>query len=316
MLTTRLLRFFVTCLSLALMFAAAQRCDADDDKMFGRLDVMFWTLDSPNSVVAINENTLESRLQLKDADFDNASFPRISFGRDIGENFFVEAVYFGSSGFAGSATTVGANDLSLPGAVALPTLDFFDADSMTLTTTAEMHNAELNIKVGDPTDYQLLGGFRYFRFDEYMNVQSTDSDSGTSDYRVNATSNLFGFQVGGEKVFSWRQWLLRGTGKAGIFGGDIQQSTFLGDFNNTAVLRNSKTGGQDVAFLGEIGTSLGYALTNKVSLGGGYGLLWVEGIARAGEQLDFTDRLTSGTALREHGGAFMHGATISLVYRY
>jgi hypothetical protein len=187
---------------------------------------------------------------------------------------------------------------------------------MTLSTNAEMHNAELNVRVGDPSDFQLLGGFRYFRFDEYLNIQATDSDSGTSDYTVNASSDLFGFQLGGEKVFSYGRWIARGTGKAGVFGGDIKQSTFLGDFNNTAVIRDSRTGDQSISFLGEIGASIGFAMTENCSLEGGYGLLWAENVARAGEQLDFTDTATSGTDLSPHGGAFLHGATISLVYRF
>ncbi len=299
-----------------LMFATIHFCNAGDNKMFGRLDVLFWTLDNPNSPVTINENTLETQLQLDNSDYSVNSFPRISFGKEVGDDVFVEGVYFGTRGFNGTSTATGNNDLSLPGAVPLATLDFFNADSMTLTTSANIQNAELNLRYGDPEDFQFIGGFRYFGLSENLNIQSTDSDSGTSNYRIKSSSDLFGIQLGGEKVVSRGAWLARATGKAGVFGNQMQQSTFLGDFNDTVVLRNFKTNGSDVSFLGEIGASVGYLITENCSLEGGYGLLWIDNVARAGDQLDFTDAVGSGTDLRQHGGAFLHGATVSLVYRY
>ena len=48
----------------------------------------------------------------------------------------------------------------------------------------------------------------------------------------------------------------------------------------------------------------------------GYNMLWVEGIALAPNQLDFTFTPTSGTALCRAGGAFLHGLTLGLEGRF
>ena len=48
----------------------------------------------------------------------------------------------------------------------------------------------------------------------------------------------------------------------------------------------------------------------------GYNVMWVEGVALAPNQLDFTDTPTSGTELRSTGGVFFHGANAGVVFQW
>jgi hypothetical protein len=70
------------------------------------------------------------------------------------------------------------------------------------------------------------------------------------------------------------------------------------------------------AFIGELGFSATYQVTSTLYAKAGYNLLWVEGIARAPDQLDFTDTPESGTALVIGKGAFLHGANVGLEARW
>jgi len=53
-------------------------------------------------------------------------------------------------------------------------------------------------------------------------------------------------------------------------------------------------------------------LTKFWSLRAGYNLMWIENVALAPDQLDFTFTPTSGTMLNDNGGVFLHGANVGL----
>jgi hypothetical protein len=48
----------------------------------------------------------------------------------------------------------------------------------------------------------------------------------------------------------------------------------------------------------------------------GYTMIWAEGIARAANQLDFTDDASSGRFIQTGQGAFLQGITIGLEYGF
>ena len=59
-----------------------------------------------------------------------------------------------------------------------------------------------------------------------------------------------------------------------------------------------------------------YELNKRVSVRAGYNLLWIEGVALAPDQLDFTFTSTSGTALNDGGGVFLHGVSVGIEARF
>jgi hypothetical protein len=44
--------------------------------------------------------------------------------------------------------------------------------------------------------------------------------------------------------------------------------------------------------------------------------MWIEGVATAPDQLDFTDTSTSGSHVVSNGGLFLHGANVGLEARW
>jgi hypothetical protein len=67
-----------------------------------------------------------------------------------------------------------------------------------------------------------------------------------------------------------------------------------------------------VAFVQDLGFTGLMRVTDNVNARIGYSLIWAEGVARAANQLDFSDSATSGTTIAYGQGVFMQGINIGL----
>jgi hypothetical protein len=267
--------------------------------------------------VALNQDTGATMLSTYDSRFSTAAGPRLTFGYNWTECTTLEVVYFGIQHWGGGAEVQGDNNLRLPGDIALATLCFFDADRMSVTTKAELHNVELNyIRRIENSNVSLLVGFRYMDLNDSFDIHSYDVDSNVGDYDIHAKNNLFGAQIGCLLRKQFGKFGFDFVEKAGIYGNAASQSTCLHDFNDTYTLRDSKTNGSHAAFIGELGINGYYQVTKRLNVKAGYNLMWIEGVARSASQLDYTDTPESGTALVFGKGAFVHGANVGLELRW
>jgi putative beta barrel porin BBP7 len=281
-------------------------------------EALFWKPDpARRQPIVINQNTLDVILTSRAAGFDAEPLPRLTVGFALSGRSAFEATYFGRDDWSAADDVDGNNDLALAGDLALATDDFFGADKMRLTYAFEIHNGELNYirRLGD-SNVELIAGARYVYLRERFNIHTTDSDAEQSDYRIGTENNLFGGQLGARAQWRFGFLALETVVKAGLFGNDAKQHTFLSDFNNTFNLRNSRTDGGDAAFVGEIGVNAIVQLTRSMSARAGYNLMWITGVARAPDQLDFADTATSGTALHAQGDVFLHGASVGIEFRW
>ncbi|MEI8374514.1 MAG: Lpg1974 family pore-forming outer membrane protein [Planctomycetota bacterium] len=295
-------------------------CSCEEPRFYATADALFLKLDQGTRQampVVINQDTGETALTTHDLDYNMVAGPRLAFGYRLNECGTIEASYFGLHHWDATAEVTGNNNLRLPGDLPLATLDFFDADHMRLDYSSELNNVEINYyrRTGFE-NLSLLVGFRYLNLNETFNIHSNDVDTGGSDYNIRATNNLFGAQFGGRWQKDWDRLGLDFVGKAGIFGNSAKQHTFVGDFDNTYVMRDSTTTGANAAFIGELGFNGSYRLTQALCVRAGYNLIWIEGLARAMDQLDFTDTPTSGTTLVIGKGAFLHGGNVGLEARW
>jgi hypothetical protein len=307
-------------------------CDHSCPRFYVMAEALFLQLDHPVSqTMVINQNTGMALVDTQDLTFDAEAGPRLTLGCPLGACGAVELSYFGLHHWNVAATATGEGDLSLPGDIGGAVQNFFrDADRMDVNYTAEINSAELNyVREIGCNGLSLLAGFRFVRLDESFNIRSTGELSGISDYGISTKNNLFGAQIGGR--WRWERDCvgLEFVSKIGIFGNGAQQHTFLGDtgerltdgqFSTAAdglfVLRDSTTRGSRVAVLGEFGVSAIVRLYCGLYARAGYNVIYIDGVARAPDQLDFTDTATSGTALLFRQGAFMHGANVGLEYRW
>jgi len=137
------------------------------------------------------------------------------------------------------------------------------------------------------------------------------------DYLINSHSNLVGLQIGFDYVIQKCKWNWGFHGKTGPYinfadqvsrivtdaAGDETSGSFDLDERRVADADN-------VAALLEFGVESSYKIRPNVSLRASYDLMWMIGMARAAEQLDFD--LNSVPKLRSEAVMFTHGLSLGV----
>jgi hypothetical protein len=238
-----------------------------------------------------------------------------SIGYQLDPVAAVELSYFGLQEWNSSASATGNNSLSLPGLLSLQLADFAFADSVLADYNSKFHNAEANYK---QTMYGLtfLGGFRYVNVGEELNLQFTDLDSGTSDLNIHALNNLYGGQVGVGWHEDWGPVSFDLLGKVGIFGNQATVRQNVRDLNNTVQVRDLKAASNRSAFLGEVGLNTTWQVSSWFLIRGGYRVMWLDGIAMAPANMDFSDGPDAGTEILDRSSLILHGAHVGAEMRW
>jgi hypothetical protein len=294
--------------------------DGPGPGIYGVKETMFWGRTVGSGRVAVIRVTDEATaapgtplLAMSDLAMNFQPGMRIVAGwRQDAQRAF-EVSYFGIFNWHDSAIVQGNNNLALPGALGLASQDFFAADQMRLSYRSQLNNAEANV-IGTDGPFSLLGGFRYLSLYEKLNIRSTDFDCGTSDYHIRTTNNLFGGQLGASFRRSYGRFAWDATAKAGLLGNTASQWQFVTDFPPGTFLRDRRTAtGAQLAFVSDFNVSIYYRLFSFLTLRAGYNLLWVDGVALAPGQLDFSNTAKSGSDLRSGDGFFAHGISAGVL---
>lgn len=269
-------------------------------------------------------------LSTRDIDFGSAGGVRAGFGwRGRGPCGW-ELNYLGLYSPTAATFITGDDLFSLPGDLGLASNNFFSADEFSIRYTAQINSAEVNrvccwCCCNDPysdaalrcKSVEWLYGFRYLNLNENFSITATDFEEGTSTYRVRTNNNLFGAQIGSRLRYCFGRWSVEGTGKAGIFGNAAEQnSPAIIDFPAFELRPARSASRGEVAFVGDLNLTGIYQLNSTWGVRAGYNLLFIEGVALAPDQLDFTNTPTSGTALDTRGGVFLHGVNVGLEARW
>lgn len=269
---------------------------------------------STDQPVVLNSATDQTLLTTGSLNFDTEVGMRFTLGRRIGERYAIEWGYFGVEDWSAAAAATGANNLRLPGDLALASFDYFDADQMRVDYWSRIRSAEVGlVRCGKLAD--VLCGFRYVEFDEGLNINALDGTR-SSDYGIRARNSLYGAQLGARACHDWKRVQATLVGKAGLYGGDSRQGTDIGDFNNQISLRSTHASHGNLAFVGEAGVNLSVTVRRGLCIVGGYNMVWIEGVALAPNQLDFTDTPTSSQFVDTDGGVLFHGANAGIECRW
>lgn len=240
---------------------------------------------------------------------------RFTLGTMLNEVSTIEATYFGLSQWTSNASYfTDAADLMLPGDLGAGTTDFAASSLFNTTYKSELHNAEINhLWATDAPGIRFITGFRYINLREFYDINSVPSEGISSDYRINTRNNLFGGQIGAKLKKEWGDFGISLTAKTGIYGNSTRQQTYLGDNSNVDTLRDSTTNGTSVAFVSDLNPNLHARINDYWNLRAGMDFMWIAGVARAPNQLDFTNNPPdSGTSLSKHSNVFLYGFNVGL----
>lgn len=297
-------------------------------------DALYWGRDNQATnrpLVTLVDGPVAPALMAHDLQFPMSAGVRAFYGQRAPDQGGWELGYFGV--FGQSATqTVGATAqdfLQFPGD--LGPIMTSEGELATVKYSSIINSAEFNLfststEWRDPSASWLtvdwLVGFRYVGVEEQSSIAidccADGGDAIPIGYGVATRNNLFGAQIGNRSRWTWANWAFEGWAKAGVFGNaqeQIQQP--LVDYLGEPVRPGLSRSGGVVSFVGDINTSIVYRLTDVWGIRAGYNLIWIDGLALAPNQYDFTNVPgTSGTNLVSGGGIFMHGANLGLEARW
>ncbi len=167
-------------------------------------------------------------------------------------------------------------------------------DAVSGTLSSSLQSAEVNRRF--PTDGRIgwLMGFRWVEWNDGLGLQSlTVPDlipSYTNSYLTRTSNDLYGLQIGADSILygPGRPFRIEGIGKAGIFYNDASQASRFSTTDPSVdpdVLAVSTSTGR-AAFVGELGVTGVYDLTDRISIRAGYTIFWLGGLAMAPAQFN------------------------------
>jgi hypothetical protein len=251
-----------------------------------------------------------------------AAGPRFSLFRHTGDTGAIEFNYLRVDQFsaAASATAAGPNGFVLADGVLCcpPFVEFSDVSA---TLTSELQSFELNRRF--PTDGRLqwLTGFRWLQWNErFSGAAGLLGDDAILGLDTAARNDLYGMQIGADSIL-WRpggRFWVEGLGKAGVYYNNAGQATFLSlDGQRFA---GGATDTARAAFVGELGVTGVWQITDWLALRTGWVAFWLGGVAlgpnQVGEQCLVCEDIPPSQATNTGGSVFLTGLTLGLEARW
>ena len=295
-------------------------------------DALFWGRDNQasNQPLIVSETTGATIVSAQDLQFPFSAGVRALYGQRAPDRGGWEIGYFGVYGQSATQFLAATppDFIQIPDPLAQSLL--FEGETATIKYNSVINSAEFNL-FSTSTEWRnhtsswltvdWLAGFRYVGVEEeaaiIIDCCVPGGEAVPVPYGVRTRNNLFGAQIGNRSRWTWRNWALEGWAKAGLFGNAQEQigNPLYDVFGEPVRPGRSATGGQ-VSFVGDINTSVVYRLTDVWGIRAGYNLIWIDGLALAPNQFDFSNDGTSGTRLVSGGGIFMQGANLGLEARW
>jgi hypothetical protein len=270
-------------------------------------------------------NSNEVLLSTDDLDFDADGGLRIGYCSRLSDCWSAELVYMGVFDQSASSGVELEDSLMLPDDFGLQVNNFFGADNVAVEYSSDLHSFESSLVrcsgcddgCGGGHSIEWLAGFRYLHLDEDISISSFDSAEGTTVYKVAAENNLYGLQLGGRYRRGSGPWSWETTAKAGVFANDMEQSQApIIDFPDSLYRGRRGSSETEVAVAGDVNFTLSYEFCELWGLRAGYNLIWLDGVALAPDQLDFSNTPDSGRELDGDGVVFLHGINLGLETRW
>ena len=269
------------------------------------------SISQPTIIDATSGATLASTNDLSFIYLPGAKF---AAGYYFSNGWGVEGDFWGQWGFNDFKIINGAGNLSIPGDLGLASTNFFDQDQIREIYSSHINNYEINI-ILPYGSFQWLAGFRYLTVSERFDINTLSAVTGTGDYQIISDNRLYGGQLGARTQWQVERFIFDFEAKAGVFANAAQQhQVVVGDTDG--LLR--QTGGREsqAAFVGEVSAYLFIPMGTHFTGRLGYTAIWVDDLAFAPDQLDFTDTPTSGTGIYTRGSMLLHGFNAGMEARF
>jgi len=287
--------------------------------------------DAPERVMVEDAYTREELINTSDLNLDWGTGPRVDIVRHLNSECDLQALFFCVDSWNAQAWAESPYGLIIP-----LFDDAFTFDAVKAHYRSRLYSLEFNLRqvvcyrqckcgqagCGDDCCEEdccqpccckpwlrVLAGFRWIELHDQAFFWSRYTVEEVDPFqwgKFNCDNSLHGFQLGAEAVLWDRGGRLQVDGflKGGVYGNRVHRTGFAtGDLGT----RNIGDIHCRTAFAGEVGLTMTYRLTRRLSAMAGYEALWIDGVALA--PMQEKDKHIYDTA-------FYHGALVGLQGRW
>ena len=263
----------------------------------GRADALLLWRDAPQSQPLFNfieGDGAPGGVALNASDFQSgmAAGPRFALFRHTGDMGAIEFNYLRVQSFTSTRTLPEAEqgyyDTYPHGLYCCDT--FIPRSDVSGSMGSSLQSAEVNRRF--PTDGRLgwLMGFRWVEWNDSLGLETVTVPDGfdpfTNSYLTRTSNDLYGMQIGADSILYGlgRSFRVEGIGKAGVYYNDARQSSRFSTTAGSGETLAVSTSVGRAAFVGEVGLTGVYDVTERISIRAGYAIFWLGGLALAPEQ--------------------------------
>jgi len=256
----------------------------------------------------------------RDPDFNLETIPILTLGRTFcdwtleGKAYYKDDIdaHTDASDFIPAATIF----FGLQNAA---TSDYRFAQSERVEIRDGFHSYEFNA-INTVDFFNWMIGVRYVEFREMMSVTSqrlVGPPVGSSVAQIGTYNRMIGGQIGFRLNYEVELMTYQLNVKTGLYHNDAHIGTTVRDFNNTTVIIDRQTGGQNEAWLSEAQAMVGYSPYMWLTLRASYQFMYINEIALAPDQIiAANDGIGTGTVANAKGDMFMHGPQLGMELKW
>lgn len=195
---------------------------------------------------------------------------------------------------------------------------WLEASKLTTQFSWSLFNSELNYRYASASvlEMEIILGVRWVSLRERISVATSEFQPAlpvnTATYSVETRNNLVGPQIGWEWVRNLKIVTVGFTGKAAVAANfdSIQTSLVRGDAYRGFDFHRSSL---PLAGIFEATAFVDLIMTERMHVRGGYTALWLTGVSKAVDQVDFNLGNPIGHT-NDNGSEFFHGPSVELQF--
>ena len=282
------------------------------------VEALAWHRDAGTNRLLIQDtDTLAPIFSSNQFSFDFTAGGRVHLNLMGPSGIQYQGVYMKMGDWVTNNDILGSNNLRLPGDIATdPNLpDFFGADEMVYHYVSGLQSAEFNV-IYPFGNFQFLAGYRYIELDETLGLTSFDLDTGSfGTFDTTVFNQMHGGQIG-----ILGQWELFGLinfdfdAKFGIFSDFVHQHQVINDLGLT--FRDTTGHENTAAYVTELGLVGVVPLGPTFSIRCGYNVMFIDRVALAPDQMDFTNTTDSGSSAQQKNDLVVQGVVLGIDARW
>lgn len=188
------------------------------------------------------------------------------------------------------------------------------------SVSSRLRNLEFNLRQQVSDRFTLLAGVRYLEFLDHVGAHYQNfGKQATQDFTIETGNRMYGVQIGVDaKLWNTDVWHVDALVKVGMYGNLANNSS--GVFSSGIVPQGANIRALDShsVFAGDLAIRATRDIGKYVQLYAGYRLIYIDGLALAGDQFAFAQAFKTGDipSIDMGGSLLLHGIEAGVTFKF